>query len=188
MWSTLSLDNSTWLSWLWLGVLLLPLVPLALRRRRPNGLPVARRTGPSVGRRTLFRWPTRFPVVLLAGAGPQEPLPRLQGTVVDINGGGLRVRVQEALAPGTRLRIDPQFSGPFPLAGLHCRVVSSHQEGDQAYLQLSFVHLPAETEGRTVRRIYQHQLGIGLANPMDPDGLRLRRRRGLHHYGPTQSQ
>jgi hypothetical protein len=108
--------------------------------------------------------------------------------VLDISGGGLRVRLQEALPPGTRIQIDPEYVGPFPLAGLHCRVVSSQPAGEGTYLQLAFVHLPADTEARIVRRIYRHQLGIGLVNPMDPDRLHLRRRQGLYRRGPTQCQ
>jgi c-di-GMP-binding flagellar brake protein YcgR len=112
--------------------------------------------------------------VLLAGAGRQEPLRRLQGTVVDISGGGLRVRVPVSVTPRTRLQIDPEFRGPFPLAGLHCQVVASSREGDQHYLQLSFVRLPARIEGRIVRRIYQHQLGRRPV-PGEEDLLRPRR-------------
>ena len=80
--TTWNLDSCTWLSWLWLGVLLLPFVPLALthlvlrqRRRTPGCPPVVRHAAPLGCRRTLFRWPTRFPVVLLAPVSDAEPCP-----------------------------------------------------------------------------------------------------------------
>lgn len=193
--------GALWASWLSLGILLLPLIALLLgrsgrRRRVPVARPMRRPC-----RRTLFRWPTCCPIALLAMDGrralrsssvpagesarnPGEPR-RLGGMVLDISGGGLRVRVDEPVLPGAWLKIDPEFAGPFPLAGLHCRVVSSRQEGGQTYLQLCFVRLPADTEARIVRRIYQHQLGFRLTNPMDPDRRHLRRRQGLYRRGPS---
>ena len=193
-----------WASWVWVGLLVVPLIALVLSRsvhRKPT--PVARRIQRPC-RRALFRWPTRFPVALLvidgrqprrgqagcAGEGSHtaaEPQ-RLRGMGLDLSGGGLRVRVDEPVAPGTWLKVDPEFAGPFPLAGLLCRVVSSRQEAGHTYLQLRFVRLSADTEARIVRRIYQHQLGFALTSSIDRDRRHLCRRQGLYRRGPTQCQ
>ena len=192
----LAQDCAAWASWLWLVLLLPPLIALVLGRtgRRRRAAAVRRTRRPC--RRALFRWPTRFPVALLVMGGhrpaggqaglaaegsptPAEPR-RLSGMVLDISGGGLRVRVDQPVLAGTWLRVDPEFAGPFPLAGVQCRVLSSRQEAAQTYLQLCFVRLPADTEARIIRRIYQRQLGFRLGNPMDPDRRHLRRRRGLY--------
>lgn len=132
--------------------MLLPLasvVVYARRPRRPLAASMPSQEGPGrLQRRQCLRWPTRFPVVLLVDAGPQQPLRRLPGTILDISGGGLRVRVLLLLPPGSRLQIDPEFRGPFQMAGLRCEVVAGSREGEQHYLQLAFVRLPPRVEAR----------------------------------------
>jgi hypothetical protein len=70
--------------------------------------------------------------------------------------------------------IDPQHRGPFPLAGVEGQVVSGHEEAQRGYVRLRFIDLPREVEARIVRRIFQHQLGLPLAEGGKP---RQRRRR-----------
>jgi len=112
--------------------------------------------------REFFRWETSFPLTLLAGTGNGKTH-RLEGVVTNISGGGLRVRVQEGIPAGTRVIVDPQFRGPFPLAGVYGQVVSGHEEAQRGYLRLRFTDLPREVEAQIVRRIFQHQLGLPLA-------------------------
>jgi len=112
--------------------------------------------------RAFFRWETSFPLTLLAGTGNGKTH-RLEGVVTNISGGGLRVRIQEGIPAGTRIVIDPQYRGPFPLAGVYGQVVSGHEEAQRGYLRLRFIDLPRDIEAQIVRRIFQHQLGLPLA-------------------------
>ena len=102
--TALTQDRAAWAFSLWLVLLLLPLIVLVLgRTNRRRRMPVARRTRRLPCRRTLFRWPTRFPVVLLV-MGARQPLRipavparergrapaesrRLEAMVFDISGG-----------------------------------------------------------------------------------------------------
>lgn len=73
--------------------------------------------------------------------------------------------------------IDPQHRGPFPLAGVEGQVVSGNAEVQRGYLRLRFIDLPRDIEAQIVRRIFQHQLGLPLAE------LR-KQRRGRRRYQP----
>jgi c-di-GMP-binding flagellar brake protein YcgR len=83
---------------------------------------------------------------------------RVEGTMLNLSGGGLCVRLKEAQTetPQGVLVVDPQFRGPFPLAGLVCGLVS----GEGRALRLRFVDLPAHREAAIVRAIYRRQVGL----------------------------
>ena len=135
-----------------------------------------------VQHRSFFRLSTQFPVVLLVGegTGPVDPeaATRLQGTVLDISGGGLCVRVPEAAAVGTCLTVDPGFAGPFPLAGVGCRVVAALDGREEVYLRLRFVELPRGVESGIVRGIQRRQLGLKRAETRGGTGTPVRDRPG----------
>ena len=118
-----------------------------------------------VQQRAFFRLATQFPIVLLVGEGTapedSEQASRLEGTVVDISGGGLSVRVPIPPADGAHLTVDPAFAGPFPLAGIGCQLVARLERQDGVVLRLRFVEVSAELEGAIVRGIYRRQLGVG---------------------------
>ena len=114
-----------------------------------------------VQHRAFFRLRTQFPIVLLVGEGAvpadRPATRRLDGTVLDISGGGLNVRVPEVPVVNTYATVDPAFTGPFPLAGVRCRVVTVLQRLDDADLRLQFVELPGKVEDAIVRSIYRRQ-------------------------------
>ena len=133
-----------------------------------------------VQQRSFFRLSTRFPIVLLVGEGAAsldlEQASRLQGTVVDISGGGLSVRLAETPAESAELTVDPAFTGPFPLAGVKCEVVAAVERDECVHLRLCFVELSGRVETSIVRGIYQRQLGT--SPPLGPQPAeRLSRRR-----------
>ena len=72
--------------------------------------------------------------------------------------GGLGLLTQHALPADQLLQIDPQFKGPFPLAGLLCRTVQSTHHPDGHLLQCQFQDVPGALESELVQRIYQHQI------------------------------
>lgn len=125
----------------------------------------AARQGERVQLRDFFRWDTCFPIVLYAGARQDaagrwdlKQAARVEGTMLNLSGGGLCLRLKEA-PPETLqgpLVVDPQFRGPFPLAGLVCGVVS----GEGCALRLRFVDLPAHREAAIIRAIYRRQVGL----------------------------
>lgn len=107
--------------------------------------------------RAFFRWETSFPLTLLASVGRGQTRP-LEGTVTNISGGGLRLRVEEGVPPGTPVQVDPDHRGPFPLAGVRGRVVSTSAEAQHGWVRVQFVDLPGKVEAQILRRIFQHQL------------------------------
>ena len=107
--------------------------------------------------RAFFRWETSFPLTLLASVGHGQTR-SLEGTVTNISGGGLRLRVQEGVPTGTRVQVDPAYLGPFPLAGVEGQVVSSSTEAQRGSLRIQFTDLPRKVEAQILRRIFQHQL------------------------------
>jgi hypothetical protein len=66
--------------------------------------------------------------------------------------------VTEAVTPDRRLLVDPRFTGPFPLAGVHGQVVHLGPGPSGYVLQLHFVNLPTQRERELVRAVYEHQL------------------------------
>lgn len=107
--------------------------------------------------RAFFRWETSFPLTLLVNIGHGQTR-SLEGTVTNISGGGLRLRVQEGVPTGTRVQVDPAYLGPFPLAGVHAQVVSTSAEAQRGWVRVQFVDLPGKVEAQILRRIFQHQL------------------------------
>jgi hypothetical protein len=107
--------------------------------------------------REFLRWDTAFPLTLLAPARNGEKQP-VEGQVLNLSGGGLRLKTPQALPIGTSVVVDPQHRGPFPLAGVKARVVANIPRSKGQTLHLQFVDLPRAIEAQIVRRIYQHQL------------------------------
>jgi hypothetical protein len=108
--------------------------------------------------REFLRWDTSFPLTLLVRVGHGQTRP-LESTVLNLSGGGLRLKTPRALPIGTAVVVDPQHRGPFPLAGVKARVVATSSRANGQTLHLQFVDLPRAIEAQIVRRIYQHQLG-----------------------------
>ena len=116
--------------------------------------------------RDFFRWNTRFDLALFAGAyrNPAgqwalDDSMRLEGTVLDISGGGLCVQLEEEQVTQEPIVVDPDFRGPFPLAGVTCQIMGSSGNDQRPQLRLRFVDLPSTVEARIVRAIYHGQLG-----------------------------
>lgn len=107
--------------------------------------------------REFLRWDTAFPLTLQV-PGRQGLSQVLEGQVLNLSGGGLRLKTSQALPIGTPVVVDPQHRGPFPLAGVKARVVASSLRSKGWTLHLQFVDLPRAIEAQIVRRIYQHQL------------------------------
>ena len=132
-------------------------------------------------RRGFFRWDAPFAIVLFVPVqeGPldREQAVRLEGTVVNISGGGLCVQLPEDVPPAARVVVDPGFRGPFPLAGVRCQVVSGNGAGPGGALRLRFVELSAEEEAGMVRAIHQRQLGLKPAKRPAPTSVRSRVRK-----------
>ena len=85
-------------------------------------------------------------------------LPAIQVEVMDLSAGGLNVRTQDTTKAGTRVLMDPDFKGAFPLAGIVCQVLGDTSEPNGRTMQLRFVDLPPALESTIVRRVYQHQI------------------------------
>ena len=115
-----------------------------------------------VQQRAFFRLRTQFAIVLLVGEGAAPVNPeqarRLEGTVVDISGGGLSVRVPESLPENTHVTVNPGFAGPFPLAGARCEVVAAMEREGGVQLRLRFCELADQVEAAIVRAIYERQV------------------------------
>ena len=106
--------------------------------------------------REFLRWDTAFP----SPSGPRRHGHQvLEGQVLNISGGGLRLKTSQALSVGTPVVVDLQHRGPFPLAGVKARVVANNPRSKGWTLHLQFVDLSRAIEAQIVRRIYQHQLG-----------------------------
>ncbi|MCC7260967.1 MAG: PilZ domain-containing protein [Candidatus Latescibacteria bacterium] len=105
--------------------------------------------------REFLRWDTSFPLTLQI---PGRPSLVLEGQVLNLSGGGLRLKTSRALPIGTSVVVDPQHRGPFPLAGVKARVVANSPRSKGQTLHLQFVDLSRAIEAQIVRRIYQHQL------------------------------
>lgn len=84
--------------------------------------------------------------------------PRIGGEVVNLSAGGLSLMTGDQIPPDHRLLIDPDFDGPFPLAGIFCEVVHETPDTEGLNLQIQFVDLPPGRERELVRRVYQHQI------------------------------
>ncbi|MBI2503806.1 MAG: PilZ domain-containing protein, partial [Candidatus Latescibacteria bacterium] len=99
--------------------------------------------------REFLRWDTAFPLTLLIPGrrGKRQPV---DGQVANISGGGLRVQVQEEMPAGTPVVVDPQYQGPFPLAGVKGRVVATSPRSKGRALHLQFVDLPRPLEAQIV--------------------------------------
>ena len=88
-----------------------------------------------------------------------ENAPRLEGRVSNISAGGLGMTVTGELPAIDKWLVDPAFDGPFPLAGVVCRVVGDRGEGDRhPALKLKFEELPTTVESEFVRHVCQYQL------------------------------
>ncbi|MCC7264234.1 MAG: PilZ domain-containing protein [Candidatus Latescibacteria bacterium] len=107
--------------------------------------------------RAFFRWETSFPLALLVSLGHGQTR-SLEGTVTNISGGGLRLRIEDGIPSGTPVQVDPDHRGPFPLAGVRARVISTSIEAQHGWVRVQFVDLPAKVEAQILRRIFQHQL------------------------------
>lgn len=107
--------------------------------------------------RAFFRWETSFPLTLRASLG-QGQARSLEGTVTNISGGGLRLRVEKGIPSGTPVQVAPDHRGPFPLAGVRGEVVSTSAEAQHGWVRVQFVDLPGKVEAQILRRIFQHQL------------------------------
>ena len=59
----------------------------------------------------------------------------------------------EALPVDACVTKDPEFTGPFPLTGVSCRVVAVRAAEDRAHLGLRFVDLPRGLETANLDRI-----------------------------------
>ena len=62
------------------------------------------------------------------------------------------------MPPAGLLRIDPQFKGVFPLAGLQCKVIGQLKQPGGYGVHLEFVKLSPKQEGELVRKIYEQQI------------------------------
>ena len=127
-----------------------------------------------VQHRSFFRLSAQFPIVLLVGEGTPprdvEGATRVEGSVLDIGGGGLCVRVPVAVPVNSHLIVDPAFAGPFPLAAVKCRVVATLDRGEEVHLRLRFVELASAVETAIVRSIYRRQLGVRETQPVRAGG------------------
>jgi c-di-GMP-binding flagellar brake protein YcgR len=84
--------------------------------------------------------------------------PRVDGRVSNISAGGLGMTVTGALPAADRWLVDPAFDGPFPLAGVICRVIGDRRQDDLTVLKLKFEELPTSVESEIVRQVFQYQL------------------------------
>lgn len=76
----------------------------------------------------------------------------------DVSGGGISLIASGRLPLGSRLLIDPDFVGEFPLAGLHCTLVRQLIAPQGTRLQCRFVGLTDQRESDLVRVVQQHQV------------------------------
>lgn len=97
-----------------------------------------------------------------------ENAPRLEGRVANISAGGLGMTVTGELPTTDRWLVDPAFDGPFPLAGVVCRVVGDSGQGNRPRaLKLKFEELPTTVESEIVRQVFQYQLLEGGSHPAE---------------------
>ncbi|MBI2506478.1 MAG: PilZ domain-containing protein, partial [Candidatus Latescibacteria bacterium] len=66
--------------------------------------------------REFLRWDTAFPLTLQIPG--RQGLSQVEGQVLNISGGGLRLKTSRALPIGTPVVVEPLHRGPFPLAGV----------------------------------------------------------------------
>ena len=89
----------------------------------------------------------------------------VNGEVLDISAGGMRVLLHEEDPRAFLMQVPPGFTGPFPLAGITCMVTGRNNEPGGVELQLKFLDLPPQLEREMVRKIYQNQVLLN-----GPDG------------------
>ncbi len=89
----------------------------------------------------------------------------VQAYVLDLSAGGLSIEadVQEPLAGD--IVVDPQFKGPFPLAGLACEIVHQAHIGGAWRLQLHFSDMAEVQRSELVRLVYDYQLRTADGGP-----------------------
>ena len=120
--------------------------------------------------RTFFRIEASAPVTLLAM--PMTPAQYrdmategvnwdlgepIGGLITNISAGGMSVVTNDPQWQGEALVVDPQFYGPFPLAGLPCELVSEIRKGRKRTLRLRFFELEPSEEAGIVRSLHRTQ-------------------------------
>lgn len=119
--------------------------------------------------RDYYRVPTHFEVVLYALPVGVEQIKaegvaalataRLVAVAGDVSGGGLSVHTGEPVPRLSEVVIDPEFDGPFPLAGVHCLVGDQQQRHGQWRVRLQYVDdLPKEVRDELVAAVFAHEV------------------------------
>lgn len=129
--------------------------------------------------RDFYRISVHFPIdLLVAGAAVEQGegqadrnLPAAEGLeeeertwhsveahVLDLSAGGLSVEIHTSEPLEGDVVVDPQFKGPFPLAGLACEIVHQEHVGRALRLQLRFSDMVDAQRSELVRLVYDYQL------------------------------
>ncbi|MFH1570600.1 MAG: PilZ domain-containing protein [Gemmatimonadota bacterium] len=118
-----------------------------------------------IQKRDYYRLAVRFRLGLVAvpedRLGAPEEIPagrRFEAIAADISGGGLGVTAEAVVPPGHVVVIDPAYTGPFPIAGLWCRVVAQEQREGARWLGLEFADISRERQTDLVNVIFQQQI------------------------------
>lgn len=87
---------------------------------------------------------------------------RLDGTLLDISGGGLSFFDEKPVPRQGELVVDPDYDGPFPIAGAHLLLVEQHQQPEGWRVRLQFVELPASVKDDLVAAIFDFELNASV--------------------------
>ena len=121
------------------------------------------------GGRHFLRWDTQFELGFYGVPNPLwgqreegldlTELPYFEALVTNVSGGGLCAEFVEPIPQDTVLVADPDFVGPFPLAGIACRPVAGRasSKGERA-LHLKFIDLANRQENGIVQAVNRFQL------------------------------
>lgn len=102
-------------------------------------------------KRDFYRLKVHFDLALHPASGEGQ---NLSGVVTDISGGGLSLATPGPVSAGDLYRVDPDFEGPFPIAGQACQIVDDEAMGEGRRLGLEFTHISRKRQGDLVNAIF----------------------------------
>lgn len=136
------------------------------RPRRGEAVPIQALEVTRVQRRRFFRWQGQYPVwFLVAGTGAGEQAQGQQwqaGYTFDVSAGGLSIRWDEELPPGTPLLLEVRLGNELVRAeGQVVRTLVNREGGPGRYLVgVEFTRISEANQGKIMRFIFSQEVRL----------------------------
>lgn len=106
---------------------------------------------------TLFVLPKRVEEIAPETV-PSRATARLEGTLLDLSGGGMSVQLPKPVPRLGEIVVDPDYDGPFPLGAAHLLLVDQTQRGQGWHVRLQFADLPESVRDDLVAAVFDHEV------------------------------